>query len=355
MAYSLAQVVKAAAALSGNASHLDLSQVECTEAAKLVAKCLVENKGHIVLGRVARSLECYSELMVMANELARICDGTAGVLPSLANEVGAQLVGFTPYRAAFNGYHTKGLNTRQMLENQRKGYVLLNTELEHDAFNSQLALTALNKAETVVVMSAYVNEEMLNYADVILPVTPFTETAGSYVNLEGRYQKFNGVTKPLGEAKPAWKVLRVLANNLNLDGFEHTSIEDVRAEISELSETSSYLTNALKVATLTIAKPEINGLIRVGLPGIYSADSISRRSPSLQATPWAQAPLVQISGPLAAKLGFNAGDSLEVKQAHANKKFAAATAKLPESVVVLAKTTATVGFAGSFDTIEVNA
>ena len=243
LAYALAQVLKATLEITNKSSNVDLSKVISNVKIQTIAASLVKNQGHVLLGRVARGLANYSELVLLANEIARVCEGKSGTLPSLANEVGAQLVGFTPYRAAFNGYFTKGLNARQMLESQRKAYVLLNTELEQDSYSSQLALAALNKAETVVVMSAYTNNDMLEYADVILPITPFSETAGSYVNLEGTWQKFNGVTRPLGEAKPAWKILRVIANKLGLDGFEYASIEDVRAELSNLADNSSYLNN----------------------------------------------------------------------------------------------------------------
>lgn len=352
----LGKILKAACKLSGKTSSIDLSQIEPCEQTQAIAESLLKNNGHIVLGRIARSLADYGQLLILSNEIAAVVGGKSGILPDLANELGAQLVGFTPYRAAFNGYFTKGLNARQMLENQRKAYVLLNTELERDAYNTQLALAALNKAETVVVMSAYINEDMLQYADVILPITPFTETAGSYVNMQGTWQMFNGVTRPLGDSKPAWKVIRVLGNKFNLDGFEQDSIEDVRSELNGLKDTSSYLNNNAKFDSFAVSLPTITGLIRFGITGIYSGDSIVRRATSLQQTAWAKLPMLAISNQLASKLNLVDGNEVVVKQSHAQNKYNVAVSETVASdVVLLAKDHSSINFAGSYDAIELNA
>lgn len=352
----LGKILKAACKLSGKTSSIDLGQIEPCEQTQAIAESLLKNNGHIVLGRIARSLADYGQLLILSNEIAAVVGGKSGILPDLANELGAQLVGFTPYRAAFNGYFTKGLNARQMLENQRKAYVLLNTELERDAYNTQLALAALNKADTVVVMSAYINEDMLQYADVILPITPFTETAGSYVNMEGTWQMFNGVTRPLGDSKPAWKVIRVLGNKFNLDGFEQDSIEDVRSELNGLKDTSSYLNNNAKFDSFAVSLPTITGLIRFGITGIYSGDSIVRRATSLQQTAWAKLPMLAISNQLASKLNLVDGNEVVVKQSHAQNKYNVAVSETVASdVVLLAKDHSSINFAGSYDAIELNA
>ncbi len=352
----LGKILKAACKLSGKTSSIDLSQIEPCEQTQAIAESLLKNNGHIVLGRIARSLADYGQLLILSNEIAAVVGGKSGILPDLANELGAQLVGFTPYRAAFNGYFTKGLNARQMLENQRKAYVLLNTELERDAYNTQLALAALNKAETVVVMSAYINEDMLQYADVILPITPFTETAGSYVNMQGTWQMFNGVTRPLGDSKPAWKVIRVLGNKFNLDGFEQDSIEDVRSELNGLKDTSSYLNNNAKFDSFAVSLPTITGLVRFGITGIYSGDSIVRRATSLQQTAWAKLPMLAISNQLASKLNLVDGNEVVVKQSHAQNKYNVAVSETVASdVVLLARDHSSINFAGSYDAIELNA
>ena len=358
ISYSLAQILKSIVELTAQTTSIDLSQVASDRnwaLAQKIGASLVQHQGHILLGRVARNLDNSGQVTLLANEIARLIKGRSGVIPSLANEVGAQLVGFTPYRAAFNGYATKGMNTRQMLENPRKAYVLLNTELEHDAYSSQLALAALSKAATVVVLSAYINDDMLHYADVILPITPFSETAGSYVNLQGDWQRFNGVSRPLAEAKPAWKVIRVLANKFNLDGFAYASIEDVRSELSLLEDTQSYLNNQVKLDEFSVSKADLTGLVRFGISGIYSGDSILRRATSLQQTPWALLPTLTIAPALAAQLGLAANSLVMVKQTHAQKEFSVALCPtLPETVVLLARNSTTIGFAGIFDKIHLH-
>lgn len=354
-ATKLAQILKAVVETTAATTDVDLSNVQADDVARKIAKSLVENNGHIVFGRVATGLADFANLRVLANEIARLCNGKSGILPALANEVGAQLVGFIPYKSAFNGYNTKGLNARQMLQESRKCYVLLNTELERDSYSSQQALASLNKAETVVVMSAFVNEDMLQYADVILPVTPFTETAGSYVNLEGVWQKFNGVTRPLGDAKPAWKVLRVLANRLALDGFNYENIENVRAELSNLVDNSAYLNNAIKHNKLVLETAPAKGLVRFGIYPIYQTDSIVRRADSLQQTVLANLPTLAVNAKTAANLGVADGAEVSVKQTHCQKRFNIAICDdIADEVVLLARNSSTVGFAGNFDAIEIN-
>jgi hypothetical protein len=114
-----------------------------------------------------------------------------------------------------------GANASQMFEQPRKAYVLMGIEPEFDCANPQAAVAALKQASLVVYMSAFKHAPALEYADVLLPIAPYTETAGTFVNIEGRVQSFNGVVKARGDARPAWKVLRVLGNVLNLDGFAY--------------------------------------------------------------------------------------------------------------------------------------
>lgn len=342
IAYFLAEVLKAI-----GSTDIDLSNVEISEEAKTVAVGL---KGsYIVLGEVAKSLPNYSEILVLANYLAKHIEGKLGVLSGRANEVGASLVGFVPTHGVFGESAKDGMNVSQMLNSELKAYVLLNTELEQDTYNADLALKALKKSQSVTVMSAYINEKMKDYADVILPITPFTETAGSYVNMYGAWQKFNGVTKPLGDSKPGWKVIRVLANQLSLSGFEYNNIEEVRSELTNLDDLKKLLSNEATVA-VTINKPTLDGLVRFGIQGIYNTDSITRRSHSLQDTYHAKLPVFSVSQKLADKLGLI--DSVYARQNGLDGKFNLAISNdLPETVVLLA--TSSSDFAGRYDAIEI--
>lgn len=352
--YVLSQILKAACSLTGKSSKVDVSAVVADESTTNIAKSLVENNGHVVLGRVAKGLANFNTLRIITNEIALITGGKSGVLHALANEVGAGIVGFTPYRKAFDSNNVNGMNVEQMLDNPLKCYVLLNTELECDAYSSQKAIKALMNAATVVVMSAYVNEDMLEYSDVILPITPFTETAGSYVNLEGTWQKFNGVTKPLGDSKPAWKIIRVIANRLGLDGFEQNNIDDVRNEINALTDSSKFLNNEISFDDLNIIKPNLDGTVRFGIYPIYQGDSIVRRATSLQNTKLAKLPVLTVNSKLANISGINCGDNVLVKQSHAQKKLAINICDaVADNVVLLARNASTTEFAGNFDKIEI--
>jgi NADH-quinone oxidoreductase subunit G len=309
--------------------------------------------GYIVLGNVAKSLPNYSEILLLVEAIANHVKAKFGQFSALANDVGADVVGFVPYKGEFNHKVEKhGLNAMQMLYNRRNAYVLLNTELEHDSYNSALALSALKQADTVVVLSPFISDVMKDYADVILPITPFTETAGSYINMEGRLQKFNGVTRPLGDSKPGWKVLRVLANNLNLAGFDYNNIEEVRAQLQHSKE-PGLLEVHIATEKLEITKPKLDNLVRFGIQGIYSSDSITRRAVSLQETVQAKLPDLTVSANLAAKLNLKAGDRLIIEQVNVKQELphVALCPSLPDSVILVSSRVT--AMAGRFDEIKV--
>ncbi len=152
----------------------------------------------------------------------------------------------------------------------------------------------------------------LEYADAILPIAPFTETAGTFVSCEGRVQSFNGAVRPLGEARPGWKVLRVLGNLLELDGFDFETSEAVRAEALP-SDPAARLSNATAAAPV-LSVGEDGGIERLADVPIYFSDAIVRRSPPLQATADAQAPRARVNARTAGGLSLAAGDKVRVRQ-----------------------------------------
>ena len=156
-------------------------------------------------------------LLALANWIGAQTGATVGYLTEAANTVGAQLVGALPGAG--------GLNAGQMLAGGLKAAILLNTEPEFDSAAGAQAAAALAQAEMVVTLSPF--KANLEFSDVLLPIAPFTETPGTFVNAEGRVQSFHAVVKPLGETRPAWKVLRVLANLLGLPGFDFESAQEV--------------------------------------------------------------------------------------------------------------------------------
>lgn len=235
----------------------------------------------------------------------------------------------------------KGANAQQMFAQPRKAYVLLNVEPELDSFNPQVARSALNQAEMVVVLSAY--KHATDYADVLLPIAPFTETSGTFVNCEGRAQSFNGTVRPLADARPAWKVLRVLGNLLGLPGFDYDTSEAIRAEVlgtNNLAEANlTGLLNNLSDTPLQAASQGDDGsaIERVADVPIYFSDAIVRRAPSLQDTTDGQPPQAWLSAALAEKLGIATGDLVNVKQGQGVASLMAAIdLGLPSNVVRIA-------------------
>jgi NADH-quinone oxidoreductase subunit G len=226
-------------------------------------------------------------------------------------------VGFLGEAANSVGGYVAGLptaNVESIL--QKKAFVLLNVEPELDCADAQGAMAAMRKAQFVISLSAY--KTGLDYAHVLLPVAPFTETAGSFVSTEGRLQSFHATVNPLGEARPAWKVLRVLGTMLGKPGFELDNVEQVRAACLNGREISSLLSNKISGEVKTSEKPA--GIQRIADVPIYFADPLVRRSPPLQKTRDARPPKAWMNGRLAARLGVTAKDQVLVKQSAGQAK-----------------------------------
>jgi NADH-quinone oxidoreductase subunit G len=203
---------------------------------------------------------------------------------------------------------------------------------------------ALAQADTVIAFSPYRNGAM-EYADAILPITPFTETAGTFVNCEGRVQSFNGTVRPAGDARPGWKVLRVLGNLLGIPGFDYETPEAVRAEALP-ADVASKLSNKVTV-TLITSPATTGGAERLADVPIYFSDAIVRRSPPLQATRAAQAPRACANSRTLEAFKVAAGDKVRARQGDATALLEVALDDaLPDAVVRIAaahESTATLG------------
>lgn len=271
---ALAGVAAAVAQAKGVAAPVD---AQVTDAARAVAESLVsgDNKA-VLLGNAAAHHPQASSLLALAQWIASQTGASFGYLTEAANTVGAQLVEALPGAG--------GQNATQMLAGGVKAAVLLNVEAGAD---TAAPASALAQAEMVVTLSPF--KTNLDVSDVLLPIAPFSETSGSFVNAEGRLQSFHAVAKPLGETRPAWKVLRVLANLLGLPGFDQESSQAVLAKALPGVESGAVvpagrLNNATSAAIETGAaqgKPCV--------AAIYELDALVRRSPSLQATADARA------------------------------------------------------------------
>jgi len=212
-------------------------------------------------------------------------------------------------------FRSNAANARQMFEQPRKAYVLMGIEPEFDCANPQLVIGALRQASMVVQLSAFKHAPALEYADVILPISPYTETSGTFINTEGRVQSFNGVAKARGDARPAWKLLRVLGNVLNLDGFGYESSEAVRDEVlGKDVEFVSGLSNDLNGIALAVTAGSSAGLQRIADVPINFADPMSRRAPALQQTADSVAPTARLSEQTMSQIGLYENAQVRVKQ-----------------------------------------
>jgi NADH-quinone oxidoreductase subunit G len=337
MADMLAQVVKSAAGQKGaqvpQAVRGAVERVTVTDAAQRIAASLVGGKDTAVfLGNFAQHHPRASQLQALAQALAEMTGARFGFLGEAANSVGGYIAGAVPTAAP------GGKNAAEMLAQPLKAYLLLGVEAELDTHDPQQALTALKSAELVVAMSPYQHASALEYAHVLLPIAPFTETAGAFVSTEGRVQDFNGVVRPLGETRPAWKVLRVLGNLLELGGFEQDSAEEVRREALGGRSVDSLLDNRLKDARVdAIAASQADGIQRIAEVPIYAADAIVRRARALQLTRDAAPSVAWMNRALAGKLGLQDGDSVRVRQGRGEVVLAAVVDdKLPDNCMRIA-------------------
>jgi NADH-quinone oxidoreductase subunit G len=305
----LAAVLKAVCELKNVSAPAELSALEVTDSARRIAQSLASGEQvGLFLGNSAEHHPRYGLLRGLVQHLAQVLGARYGVLGEAANSVGGHVAGAVPYAGS-----TKGLDARTMLELPRKAYLLLNAEPELDCADAQCASEAMRAAEFVVAMSAY-QHAATQYAHVLLPITPFTEGSGTFINTEGRAQSFRGVVNPLGEARPGWKVLRVLGTSLGLQGFGYDSSEQVRADLPSGADIAARLDNALDdpvVEDPSVHAPELE---RIGEVPIYQADAVVRRAPSLARTRDGRAPVASMNAETWARLGMGEGSSVRLSQ-----------------------------------------
>lgn len=261
------------------------------------------SKTGVFLGNMAVASPQASQLAARAQAVAQTVNGTLGFLTAGANTVGGYLSGAVPTE--------DGMNVVKMMENPLKAYLVLHAEPALDMDDGAKAEKMLAGAFSIALTSYKSAAE--SWARIMLPVAPFTETSGTFVNAEGRAQSFKGVVTGLGQSRPAWKVLRVLGNILKLADFEDESSESVRDSVL-LNGFASRLSNKVT----TVAKAENrdsaqNGLQRIADLPIYRTDAIVRRAESLQQAPASAVPVASMNEATLAGLGVAAGDTVKIK------------------------------------------
>jgi NADH-quinone oxidoreductase subunit G len=300
--------------------HKILSDLEEDKSYGAMAQRLLNAKNAcILLGNMAFNFSAASVVRQLSLLTAKLASAQIGFLTEGANSAGGWLAGAIPHRAAAcAAVENAGLNAKTLWEEPRKAYLLLNVEPDLDCANPVAAQHALQQAEFVVSLSVFKNPALEEYANVILPVAPFTETSGTFVNASNDWQTFHGVASSFEASRPAWKVLRVLGNLFHLQGFDYTSSEAVLQEVKSAVQSM----NVPAVTELKIDTKHLSGtkdLIRVGTIPLYCVDPLVRRAKALQAAePVLEgvAAAVRLHPKTAAKMKLQEGTRVLVKQLH---------------------------------------
>jgi NADH-quinone oxidoreductase subunit G len=298
-----------------------LANVSVNKQQNAIAELLSSgNKATVLLGNLATAHPQLSIIRALAATIAKLSGATFGYMGEANNTSGAWLAGVLPHRRAAGeaidaAVEKIGLNAEAMLTQGMKAYVLLGLEPELDSPQGATALKQLEAADFVVSLSAFRTPAIDTYANVILPIALFPETSGTYINVEGKWQSFSGAITPPGEARPAWKILRVLGNLFDVGGFYYTASDQVRDELRDKiaekmpnNDTAWQIPSSLKFNT-------VNGLQRLTEMPIYSVDALVRRAGALQSTMDAKiAAGVHINASVAAEMGLNEASKVQVKQ-----------------------------------------
>ena len=289
LARELASICKALLSISGDKAPSGLTEllanIDTHDVHINIAKHLhAADNATVLIGTQAMAQPDYASIRALANVIAQQSGAKLGYLPAGANSSGAYLAGAVPHRGPAGASVSQvGMTCREMLAETMSGLVLLNLEPEFDVAEPAGSLQKLQESDFVVCLTPYSTKTMQSYADVILPVSSFAETPGTFVNIEGRWQSFSPSVKPVGDTKPAWKVLRVLGNLLELDGFDYLTSVDVRDECQKLCE-NVVLASRTEWRCPSSFNKATGQLSRIGHLPLYATDNIVRRAPALQLT-----------------------------------------------------------------------
>lgn len=294
------QLAKLTLALADNLKSLPeevqklLIGLEVDEATLHVAQALKAEKASLITGALCENHPEAALLRTLVHLIEKLSGAKVLRLTSGANTAGAWMAGMVPHRTTAGKVDPNaGLDVQSALNAKLKAYFLMGVEPGFDFANPYGTRQSMLGAEFVVLMSAYQHESMHDYADVILPVAPYAETSGTYINVDNTWQTVKGALTPYGESRPAWKVLRVLGNLFHCKDFEYTSTEDI------LSEVKDFVTLAIKqdyAPYYPESLPVINqSLIRVGEWPLYRVDSIVRNAKELQLCAAADSACIRIN------------------------------------------------------------
>ena len=296
----------------------DTPDAEVTDRHERIASSLKDgDRTAVMLGNISVQHPQYAQLQFLANALANATGATLGMLPERANTSGAWLAGAVPHRQAGGQALSSGAtgkNASQMLDEAMKTYLLVGCEIEFDAAKPAYALQSLAKASGVVALSSYMCDSLAQHANVVLPAATFTETFGTYVNATGTWQSSRGTTSPPGESRPAWKIFRVLAEQLQLDGFSYESPEAVTKELQSHCGSVTLSNLATFDQVPAFSAPSTEAMLRAGETPIYATDPIVRRSQPLQKSMDGKQAFAVMSETQGSSLSLADGDMVSVRQ-----------------------------------------
>ena len=301
---SLSEVALAVAKAKSTSAPSGTFNLSISPAAQKIADSLLSGETTaVLLGSAAIAHHHASDLHVMAQFIADQTGATLGFLPVGGNAVGASLV------------NANGAGVESVLSGDRRAVILMNIEPDSDLPNPAQARDALSKANTVIALSAFKSPDLLEVADVILPISTFTETVSTFVNAEGRAETIQPGVKPLGDSRPAWKVLRVLGGLLGLDGFLFNMPEEVLGEALPDNYCTRLSNQSTSASIVNGNLAPFNGLERLADVNIYAGDQIVRRSSALQLTRDAKRGNQAGLNPATfSELGLKEGDAVRVTQ-----------------------------------------
>ncbi len=345
LAQTVAQVAVALSKLKAQDVPAVLSAVEPDAVAQAIAQSLASGERvAILLGNAAVNAPTATTIAANAQLIAELTGAKLGFLTSGANTVGGYLAGAVPVKG--------GKGAAAMLSQPLKAYMVLHAEPNLDADNGAQALATLQAAEFVVALTPFASGAR-EWANVILPIAPFTETSGTFVNAQGTAQSFKGTATPRGQSRPAWKVLRVLGNVLHLAGFDDESSESVRDAVMA-NGVEGRLSNQLQAAPALSAAP-IQGLQRVTDVPIYRSDALVRRAPALQATAASRTPTARMHPQTLDGLGIKTGEQVRVKSSTGQVSLSAEVDNtvVPGAVRIAAAFEQTVALGSAFGQLQV--
>lgn len=343
--YALAEIAKCAGAEGSSVDKLSselkniINDANVSDDAQQIFNSLKNGEQSSVLfGAFADSHPQASALRALSNFIAQATNSNFGMLARSGNTVGAWLSGMVPHRLpGGKSCSSKGSNAAEMIAQPKRAYVLFNLEPEFDFANSQAVLEAMQTADLVIVFTPFIDEQIKQYADVILPIASFAETDGTFVNTEGRWQSFGKAVSAPQEARPAWKVLRVLANKLGFDNVQYQTCEQIRDELKQQFENNTDFTSHLSdfnqvnvnANTRANANPDSNMPYRISDLPIYAVDNVVRRAGSLQEAVVEQQNHAAMSSKYAEQLGVFGEQVVRVVQ---GKQEATLPLKIDESI-----------------------